>query len=342
MSDPTAPAPGNRGRKVAIVGFAKPHRDLVPYDDPEWEVWGVNDAWSFMPRADRHFEVHSTWIYEWELRRAKGHLDWLRGFGERGGLVYLLEARPDMPHALAFPFADVVANLWPERLTEGDHQTSRPYLTSSIAYMQALAIAEGFSEIAIYGVDMAADSEYADQKPACEFLLGLAKGRGIKITLPDGCGLMKGPLYGRGDMNPGGERISTEQLQGRFARLQKYEQQAMAACDQGMGLCQQIEGAIKNARDMLSEFVDQGPRIKVRIDNLEGQLNIARQQYAQSMSGLNTVRGALTECKYWIGLTPYGGDPRLLPAAITAPLPALPEPVSPNGHAADALEVAHA
>lgn len=330
MSDPNAPAPYARGRKVCIVGFAKTSRDLALYDDPEWEIWGVNDAWSFAHRADRWFEVHSTWIYEWELRRAKGHLDWLRSFGEAGGIAYLLEARPDMPKAVRFPFEDVVNNLWPNPSGEQRHRTSRPYLTSSISYMIALAIAESFEEIAIVGVDMAADSEYEIQRPGCEYLIGLALGRGIKVWLPESCGLLEGPLYGRGAMNPEGERISAEQLQSRLKRLEQHEMKCIQACDATLGMVQQIVGAIKNAREMLSEFPTAGPQIKARIDNLEAQLQNAQQQHATHMAQLQNVRGALIEVKYWIGITPHGGETRLVPPVLLPPTPA-----SIDGHGPD-------
>lgn len=326
MSDPNAPAPNARGRKVCIVGFAKTSRDLALYDSPEWEIWGVNDAWSFAHRADRWFEIHSTWIYEWELRRAKGHVDWLRSFGEAGGIVYLIDERVDLPKAVRYPFETVVAALWPERATEGDHRTSRPYLTSSISYMQALAIAEGFTEIAIVGVDMAADSEYEIQRPGCEYLIGLAKGRGIRVWLPETCGLLEGPLYGRGSMNPEGERISPEQLAGRLKRLEQHELKVVQGCDQALGLCQQIRGAMVNAREMLGEMPTAGPQIKARIDNLEGQLVQAQANWGKHMEALNQVRGALVECRYWIGITPHGGEARLLPPVLLPPAPAEPAP----------------
>lgn len=321
MSDPNAPAPHERGRKVCIVGFAKTSRDLALYDDPSWEIWGVNDAWSFAHRADRWFEVHSTWIYEWELRRAKGHVDWLRSFGEAGGIVYLLDERPDMPRAVRYPFEFVVNDLWPNPSGEPRHRTSRPYLTSSISYMQALAIAEGFEEIAIVGVDMAADSEYEIQRPGCEYLIGLARGRGIKVWLPESCGLLEGPLYGRGDMNPQGERLSPEQLQARLKRLESHEAKVVVGCDQALGLCQQIKGAIVNAREMIGEFPQNARAIKARIDNLEGQLVQAQQQWGRHMEALNQVRGALVEVRYWIGLTPHGGEARLVPPILLPPQP---------------------
>jgi hypothetical protein len=79
---------------------------------------------------------------------------------------------------MAYPFDQVAA-------------TTGAYWNSSIAYMLALAIHEGAEEIAIYGVDMKGDDEYGYQKPNMEYLIGLAIGRGIKVTIPDASPLLK-------------------------------------------------------------------------------------------------------------------------------------------------------
>jgi hypothetical protein len=31
-------------KKVAILGFT-PHKDQAPINDPEWEIWGLNDLY---------------------------------------------------------------------------------------------------------------------------------------------------------------------------------------------------------------------------------------------------------------------------------------------------------
>ena len=84
--------------KVAIVGFAQSHRDQAPFHDPSFEIWGLNNAYIFMPPrphadgriAERWFEIHSEDLYGWDLRRPGRHVDWLRNFP---GPLYLLEAR---------------------------------------------------------------------------------------------------------------------------------------------------------------------------------------------------------------------------------------------------------
>ena len=49
------------------------------------------------------------------------------------------------------------------------------------AYMLALAIYEGVDKVGIWGVDLHCDSEYSYQRPNMEYLIGLARGRGMKV-----------------------------------------------------------------------------------------------------------------------------------------------------------------
>jgi hypothetical protein len=57
------------------------------------------------------------------------------------------------------------------------------YFTNTVDYALALAIYEGFTEIDLYGVNMAWESEYEFEKPGVEFWTGQAMGRGIKVTV---------------------------------------------------------------------------------------------------------------------------------------------------------------
>jgi hypothetical protein len=50
---------------------------------------------------------------------------------------------------------------------------------------------EGFKEIHLYGVDMAVSTEYDEQRPSCEYFIGLARGRGIKVYIPEESHLLK-------------------------------------------------------------------------------------------------------------------------------------------------------
>lgn len=235
--------------KVAIVGFSTNHRHLAPLNDPEYEIWGLNNAYVHLKRADRWFELHSEDQYGWDLRRPGDHVNWLRNFK---GPLYLIEKRADMQHSITFPYAEVV-------------QEVGPYLTSGPALMLALAMVEGFKTIAVYGIDLMTHTEYADQKPGFEFLLGLAMGREIEIILPSNCDLLKGPVYGRGDINLLGEHRTRAQFEGRLKALAKRKQEALQTLRQHELTVARLEGAELESRYWVGqtpEGGDQGEMLK--------------------------------------------------------------------------------
>lgn len=83
------PKEARKGKKtVAIVGFAPTTRDLVPYDDPNVEVWGLNEAYfyNFMKdkdgnnRWDRWFQIHQRWSFtRLNNENHNEHWRWLQG-----------------------------------------------------------------------------------------------------------------------------------------------------------------------------------------------------------------------------------------------------------------------
>jgi len=97
-----------RTPRIALVGFCQPHRELVPYDDKDLTVAGLNRGYVFMPRADLWFEMHGPQIYRWEARRPKEHIPWLKAFP---GPVYMHVADPEIPNSLAYPLAEVAADV---------------------------------------------------------------------------------------------------------------------------------------------------------------------------------------------------------------------------------------
>jgi hypothetical protein len=152
------------GLKVAIVGFS-PSRDQAPWSDPEWCLWGL--AWDpERARFGRTFEMH-----ELSMLDAK-QIDALQ---DCEGL-YMQEGYEQVPNATAYPFEAVA-------------RTTGAYWCSSLAYALALAIHEEAEEIGIWGVD--GQEQYAYQHPNLNFLIGLAMGKGIKVTLPETCPLLK-------------------------------------------------------------------------------------------------------------------------------------------------------
>jgi hypothetical protein len=166
------------GKKIAIVGTTISLKD-APYNDPSWEIWGLNGAYQAMPRWDRWFDMHDMDIIK--KYHQPQYFDFLKLAGSKLTLNHKSE---EYPEARIFPWQDLVAKY-------GD------YFTNTVSWLIALAIDEMPDEIGLWGINMAQESEYGIQRPSCEFFLGIAQGKGIKITIPDSSELLKAPfLYG--------------------------------------------------------------------------------------------------------------------------------------------------
>lgn len=182
-------------KKVAIVGCSQ-SKSLAPFDDPSFEIWGVNNLYPHIPRANRWFEIHylSQDANGKYLRREQPEFrgqpveQYLTQLGEwaksHNCPVYMQKEWNLVPTAIQYPLQEILAAFG-------------GYFTNTVSYMIALAIYEGFEEIHVYGVDMAVDTEYHHQRPSCEYFLGVAAGRGIKVHIPAEADLLKTRfLYG--------------------------------------------------------------------------------------------------------------------------------------------------
>lgn len=174
-------------KKVAIVGFALT-KDQAPYDDPEFEVWTVNQLYRFVPRQDRIFQLHKReGIITANSHGGDGekHIEELKAMDIP---IYMQERHDDIPTSVKYPFEEMVQEFGIPRKGFAEKDA---YFTNSISFMIALAIHEGFEEIHVYGVDMAVNEEYHFQRPSCEYYLGIAMGRGIKVYLPPESDLLR-------------------------------------------------------------------------------------------------------------------------------------------------------
>lgn len=163
-------------KKIAIVCGSPGSMMMAPFDDKDWEIWVLGNRINAFKdkRVTKIFEIHDD-LNQHGVNNGAGYVSYLVNMkidlivGKNFPLGH-----PRAPHVKVFPF-DAAKHLY-----------GADYLTSSSAYMVAMAVLEGADEIAIYGVDMAVDDfEYFWQRPCMEAWVGFAKGRGIKITIPD-------------------------------------------------------------------------------------------------------------------------------------------------------------
>ena len=177
-------------KKVAILGFAESYK-LAPFDDTSIEIWGLNELWKYLPRWNRWWEVHDAetlGVTKRDLSEGeqKRHLEWLSKNHGDGKPIYM---QPEFCDG-RFP------NAAPMQLERMVNAFGR-YFTSSIGYMIAQAILDDYGWIGLYGIDLASDIEYQQQRANAEYLIGIAKGQGRTVVTADTSAILKaGHLYG--------------------------------------------------------------------------------------------------------------------------------------------------
>jgi hypothetical protein len=223
--------------KVLIIGKAPSSRGLAPYDDTSWEVWTLSDLVprKQVPRFERHIEVHPLSVIR---DRGDGYFSWLQSIRDKP--VYLREEDKGIPAGIVLPWMELAAKY-------GN------YCTNTVTWMIVLAIEAGAKQIGVWGVDMAQDplagknGEYVHQRPSCEYIIGYARGRGIEVTIPPQCDLMKCRLQ-YGIETDGGEllekwKAKDQEIRQRLANAENQAQQA-----------QQQAAFLHGCRDMTHYF----------------------------------------------------------------------------------------
>jgi hypothetical protein len=190
-----------RLRKVALVGSAQTVQ-LAPWYDATWEIWAHATVHAYCKRVDRYFDLHPwKWISE---KPVPGYLAWLKALQTP---IYMQRRFSEVPASVRYPRERVMA----------EHPR---YFTSHAAWMIALALSEGVTHLAFYGIHYALDEEHKKQRAGCEFWMGVAHGRGVQIVNPEGSPLLREPgwLYGYESHN--GKTHVREQTGGKKPDLQ--------------------------------------------------------------------------------------------------------------------------
>lgn len=199
--------------KVALIGTAPSSRMLAPYNDPSWKIWGCSPGnQNTLPRVDVWFELHSNLLWPEHESYGRPYIEWLKV----QTFPVWMQDQSLVPHALVFPKDEIVAEF-------GDS-----FFTSSFAWMMALAMKQGATEIALYGIDMASRDEYIRQRPGFYFFRYIAEKRGIKVSAPHESDIMQAPaLYAYVDSTPFGRKILArrQEVGGRIASMNQQIEQ---------------------------------------------------------------------------------------------------------------------
>ncbi len=168
------------GRKIAVLGSAVSSVRLAPFEDPEWEIWGCSPANKPLPRVDVWFELHNP-----DVKIREGLTEWMDWLKTKP-IVYMQKAYPGYVGARELPLQALVEKWGPF------------WWTSQLAFMLALAIEQKPQTIGIFGVDMAANSEYNQQRLGCQyFIQHIVKDSPIELVVPPESDILEpAPLYG--------------------------------------------------------------------------------------------------------------------------------------------------
>lgn len=186
--------PETKNGKIAILGSASSSLHLAPFNDESWDFWALSG--SRRASVDAYFELHPR--KHWR----PGTDRFLNG---QDAPVFTQKQYSDIPNSIRYPLETVIGKI------------GCRYFASSIAYMVGLALAsKDVKTIGIWGVDMLHDSEYEHQRPNLEYLLGIARGRGINVEIPEQSALVKfNHLYAY-EKGPQPVGITEDFLQGRI------------------------------------------------------------------------------------------------------------------------------
>jgi hypothetical protein len=170
---------------VMILGFAPDSLKYAPLDAKGIDIWGLNELYMDKPkiaiRATAWFQLHG---YEPPTIRDANQV---RNLSVLKCPVLMWRKHPNIPNSIEYPLQSVLEefDIYGEDMAlDQPDIRQRVYFTNSISWMIALAIQMGYKEIQIYGVNMAQDQEFKHQRPSCEFLLGWARGKGIRLYKP--------------------------------------------------------------------------------------------------------------------------------------------------------------
>lgn len=183
--------------RVAIVALGPSYLEYIRLaegignrDNLFDEVWAIN-GFGYVIQCDRVFHMDDVRIQQ--IRAEGGNkkiasmLDWMKA---HPGPIYTSRVHEDYPGLVEYPLEAVLNTI------------TRPYINSTVAHAICLFIheaaerkkqgSEEIEELTLFGVDFTYPNMKAAEegRACCEFWLGVAQERGIRIAIPGSSSLL--------------------------------------------------------------------------------------------------------------------------------------------------------
>ena len=298
--------------RIGIVGFATNSRPYIPWDDPEIEIFSLNEGYNFgwIRRWDRWLQIHPRWDF---IRNSNmndpNHFLWLKNESgpcitcKQTGVVVPVQSAdrqkivcpscngtgkydpptsrldPSFPIYMQRAHDDIpnsvalpIGEIIKNLIPETNHQSD--YFTSSFAFMFGLAVFMGYKQIELYGFEMGAQTEYAYQRAGAEYLIGLAQGRGVNVVIPKQSTLLQGPMYAYKHMKQG-YRQNLE-MRGQFLGKQLDDERSRlnVLVGRSQAFEEIAETQMKNEKEGKQEPINLGALIQNSHSDKEKQLGL--------------------------------------------------------------------
>lgn len=282
-----APAP----LKVALIGTAPSSRMLAPFNDPSWQIWACSPGnMNSLPRVDVWFELHSNLIWPEHESYGRPYIEWLK---QQPFPVYMQD-QTLVPRATVFPRDEMVAEF-------GDD-----FFTSSFAWMMALAMMQGATEIALYGIDMASRDEYIQQRPGFYFFRHEARRRGIKVSAPHESDIMQSPaLYAYVDSTPFGRKLMArkQEVMGRVNGMKSQRDQLISQITYLEGAAEDIDymsSIWSGVSNDMSKMEYENKKLKAENERLKATVIVAHDAMLMASSNVSFSLPVTASMTPWV------------------------------------------
>ena len=227
-------------KTLALVGFAPSTRKQAPWDDESITIAGLNEEYKF-PWFKRKsgnliwFQIHDRAVFSRpNNHNDPHHWEWLQEKHEFP--IYMQQEWKDIPSSVNFPVEDI-------------YKEFGNYFTSTMPFIMAWAVLNGYKRLELYGLDMASGTEYLYQRPNMHYFIGFLRGKGIDIYIPPNSKLMKGyAKYAYEDMSLG----YRQELENSLVVQNVTIKEEMVATNRAQG----AYDAIRDAAGVYPELVD--------------------------------------------------------------------------------------
>lgn len=190
-----------KGKKTWVcMGTSPDSCGLAPWHEEGIDEWiGLNDAhqlsFMHMDKITRWYQIHQKGRYMRQNPRYDiDHWAWLQK--KQPFPIYMQRHDPDVPSSVAIPIEEISKRFFAGKFTRGLAYQRILEMGSTFSYVIPMAIMEGAQRVEFYGVELAQEVEYMEQRPSTEFWMGIASAHGVEIHVPRVTKVLKAHFYG--------------------------------------------------------------------------------------------------------------------------------------------------